>query len=210
MSDDQKPEWPETSNDWARLGALANWIDGSIDEKSPSRIATAFEAWQETSFKPFDDNHLMTRAEKALLVRALDGGKDRWKAMALHLRSGAASPKFVNLVAHLIEHNAFAPNADLSQRPLLGVFEDWQLINIILRHHYPEDVARVGAAFERIASRLVAILRGEKASAGHPYADRERYEENAANIEKQMKKGRSESYMLGVLVGHIRRAPTSD
>ncbi|WP_414815252.1 hypothetical protein [Rhizobium sp. IY2] len=217
MSEDQKPAWPENSNDWARLGALASWIDDSIDGSTPSRIAAAYEAWQDANHDPFDDNHFMTRAEKALLVRALDGGKDRWKATSLHLRSGAASQKFVNLAAHLIEQKAFAPNADLSERPRLGIFEDWQLINAILRQHYPDDVARVGAAFDRIASRLIAILRGEKTGEKQPhsdkekpYTDEERYEANAKSIEKLLKKGRSESYMLGVLVVHIRHAPTSD
>lgn len=211
MSENRRPpEWPSKTTDWERLGDLATWLE---DE-----LVDANDVWKASNPDPFDDGYLMTQMEKALLVKALDSNVERWVAVARHLRSGSASRKLVNLMGHLLEQNAFAPNSDLSERPRIGIFEDSRLIEMILRKKYEKEVERAGKEkFDKIKSVLTAILRGEKVSETdektgeeRPFTDKERHKHNMASVAEHRKKGLSDTYLLGVLIQHIRHARTSD
>ncbi|NEJ05387.1 hypothetical protein GR238_08165 [Rhizobium leguminosarum] len=225
-NDTTPPPWPTGTKDFARLGALADWID--------EKIAVEFEDWRETSDDDYarlrralDDGDFVTAAEKNLLlseIRHPTGEKGRWLSVARHLQSGQASGKFVKLVGLLIEYNAVsAPRtgkpkqkAVSEKKPVfLASSIDVVLIERILRREYREEVSDLKEnALGRYSSRLAEIFRGREESdepdnpAANAKRDQKRHVSNKNAITALKKDMGRPAFLLGQLVAYIERAAT--
>lgn len=227
MSEDGiPPPWPTNTKDFARLGALADWID--------ERISVELEDWRANSDDEYarlrralDGGDFVTAAEKTLLLSEIHyakGKKRRWLSVARHLQSGQASGKFVRLVGLLMEYNAVsAPRTGKPrQRPVpqeepvfLANSIDIVLIERILRREYSAEVSKLKEiTLGRYISRLAAIFRGREESDDksdpqqNERRDQRRHKSNTNAITALKKDMSRPTFLLGRLVEYIEGTTT--
>ncbi|MBP1844474.1 hypothetical protein J2046_002733 [Rhizobium petrolearium] len=226
MSDDQKPEWPTSSKDFAAFGKLVDWLEDEVESADgppyPIRLHAEHEDWLETSdddyarlLRAVDDGDHVTEAEKTMLLNEINhkakAGR-RWLSIARHLQGGSATPKFVKLIGLLIEYNAIsAPRtgkpkqkASAEQKFVhLASSIDLVLIDRILRREYSVEVSFLSeATMGRYTSRIAEILRGTEEG------DEKRHRSNSYAIAALKKDMNRPAFLLRELVGYIKRAAT--
>jgi hypothetical protein len=182
VSEDQKPppEWPQGRQDYTRLKELANWVEDHL-VKEHQKLSELREERNPIPEGAADDEIWLMKHERQMLLDAFekkDNCGRRWSAVAAHLLSPEKSPRFVVIVAGLIEYNGFHTRLELGQefRRRVRVFELYQSVRSILQRDYSN-----AKSVDNHAKWLTVVL-SDKAEWGTP--DSKLYNERYKEVKK--------------------------
>lgn len=175
MTDDT-PAWP-TDQGWnsSALIAVWDWLEADVehDGEAIARIAREHDLFaQETGQDLYRDGPRLSAGERAALIRAFDHVQSRrskdandmlaakrlkgepWDEVTAHLRSGAGSPRFLEVVADLIDGGAFSPRSDLEPSEDSNLAYRKTLVKRILAAAYPGKTEKL---ISNLASKILVL-----------------------------------------------------